>query len=62
MEYRAPTEDGMGAKFVFGRTVDGQPFLSETDSVRFFAQFNERMKLNTKYKLSEMLYDGKLEY
>jgi hypothetical protein len=62
MEYRAPTEDGMGAKFVFQRVVDGQPFLSESDSVHFVAQFNEKMKLNTKYKLSEMLYDGKLEY
>lgn len=62
MDYRAPVEDGMGAKFIFQRVVDGQPFLSETDSVRFFAQLNERMKLNTKYKLSDMLYDGKLEY
>jgi hypothetical protein len=62
MEYRAPIEDGMGAKFVFQRVVDGQPFLGENDSVRFFAQLNEKMKLNTKYKLSEMLYDGKLEY
>jgi hypothetical protein len=62
MEYRAPTEDGMGAKFVFQRVVDGQPFLSENDSVKFVAQFNERMKVNTRYKLSDMLYDGKLEY
>lgn len=62
MEYRAPTGDGMGAKFVFQRVVDGQPFLSESDNVRFHAQLSERMKLNTKYKLSEMLYDGKLEY
>jgi len=62
MEYRAPAEDGMGAKFVFQRVVDGQPFLTENDSVHFVAQFNEKMKLNTKYKLSDMLYDGKLEY
>jgi len=62
MEYRPPTEDGMGAKFVFQRVVDGQAFLTENDSVRFVAQFNERMKLNTRYKLSDMLYDGKLEY
>ncbi|HJX89822.1 MAG TPA: hypothetical protein VJ372_04960 [Pyrinomonadaceae bacterium] len=62
LEYRPPADDGMGAKFVFQRIVDGQPFLSENDSVRFVAQFNEKMKLNTKYKLSEMLYDGKLEY
>jgi hypothetical protein len=62
LEYRAPAEDGMGAKFVFQRVADGQPFLSENDSVRFVAQFNEKMKLSTKYKLSDMLYDGKLEY
>ena len=62
LEYRAPVEDGMGAKFVFKRTMDGQPFLTEDDSVRFFAQLNEKMKLNTRYKLSDMVYDGKLEY
>lgn len=62
MEYRAPIEDGMGAKFVFPRKLEGQPFLSESDSVRFVAQMNEKMKLNTRYKLSDMLYDGKLEY
>jgi hypothetical protein len=62
MEYRAPIEDGMGAKFVFPRKLDGQPFLTENDSVRFVAQLNEKMKLNTRYKLSDMLYDGKLEY
>jgi hypothetical protein len=62
MEYRAPAQDGMGAKFVFQRVVDGQSFLNENDSVRFFAQLNERMKLNTKYKLADMVYDGKLEY
>jgi hypothetical protein len=61
-EYRAPAEDGMGAKFVFKRVMDGQPFLSENDTVRFIAQFNEKMKVNTRYKLSDMLYDGKLEY
>lgn len=62
MDYRPPANDGMGAKFVFKRVVDGQPFLSENDSVRFVAQLNEKMKLDTRYKLSNMLYDGKLEY
>jgi hypothetical protein len=62
MEYRAPVADGMGAKFVFPRALDGQPFLSESDHVRFFAQLSEKLKLNTRYKLSEMMYDGKLEY
>jgi hypothetical protein len=62
LEYRAPAGDGMGAKFIFQRAVDGQPFLTEKDSVKFVAQLNERMKLNTRYKLSDMLYDGKVEY
>lgn len=62
MQYRAPIEDGMGAKFIFPRQLEGHPFLSESDSVRFVAQLNEKMKLNTRYKLSDMLYDGKLEY
>ena len=62
MDYRPPVQDGMGAKFVFKRVVDGQPFLTENDNVRFVAQMNERMKLDTRYKLSNMLYDGKLEY
>lgn len=62
MEYRAPIGDGMGAKFVFPRALDGQPFLTETDDVRFIAQLTEKLKLNTRYKLAEMVYDGKLEY
>jgi len=62
-DYRPPGPDGMGAKFVFMRTLEGQPFLTpQSDNVRFFAQFNEKMKLNVKYKVSDMMYDGKLEY
>jgi len=45
------------------RTLEGQPFLTtESDNVRFFAQLNEKMKLNVRYKVSDMMYDGKLEY
>lgn len=62
LEYRAPVDDGMGAKFIFKRELDGHPFLSENDNVRFVADLNEKMKLTTRYKLSDMLYDGKLEY
>ena len=62
-DYRPPGPDGMGAKFVFMRTLEGQPFLTpESDNVRFFAQLNEKMKLNVRYKVSDMMYDGKLEY
>ena len=62
-DYRPPGPDGMGAKFVFLRTFEGQPFLTaDSDNVRFFAQLSEKMKLNVRYKVSDMMYDGKLEY
>ena len=61
--YRPPGPDGMGAKFVFMRTLEGQPFLTaDSDNVRFFAQLTEKTKLNVKYKVSDMMYEGKLEY
>lgn len=62
MDYRPPIEDGLGAKFVFPRQVDGKPFLTETGDVRFFAQLSDKITLNTKYKLQDMVYEGKLEY
>lgn len=61
--YRPPGPDGMGAKFVFMRTLEGQPFLTaESDNVRFFAQLTDKTKLNVRYKVSDMMYEGKLEY
>jgi hypothetical protein len=62
-DYRPPGPDGMGAKFVFMRKLEGNPFLTpESDNVRFVAQFSEKVKLNIRYKVSDMMYDGKLEY
>lgn len=63
MDYRIPSEDGLGAKFVFPRNVDGKPFLNaESGNVRFYCELTDKIKLNMKYKLSDMVYDGKLEY
>lgn len=63
MDYRPPQDDGLGAKFVFQRMVDDKPFLnSPKGSVRFYSEVNSKLKLNVKYKLSDMLIDGKLEY
>ena len=63
MDYRAPANDGMGAKFVFPRTLDGEPFLkADSDNVRFVFELNKNLKLNMRYKLSDMTYDCKLEY
>ncbi len=62
IDYKPPINDGLGAKFVFPRQVDGQPFLTETGDVRFFSKVNDKITVNTKYKLHDMVYEGKLEY
>jgi len=62
-EYLAPIQDNLGAKFIFPRLVDGEPFLnSNSGTVRFYAEFNDSFKLNMRYKVSDMMYDQKLEY
>jgi hypothetical protein len=62
-EYHAPIQDNLGAKFIFPRVVDGQPFLNSTSgTVRFYAEFNDSFKLNMRYKVADMIYDQKLEY
>ncbi|HYX28198.1 MAG TPA: hypothetical protein VE863_06500 [Pyrinomonadaceae bacterium] len=63
MQYIAPIPDNLGAKFIFPRLVDGQPFLkSDSGTVRFYAEFNDSFKLNMRYKVADMIYDQKLEY
>ena len=63
MDYRAPIQDGLGAKFVFPRTVEGKPFLTAASSeVRFYAEIGTNLKLNRRFKVNDMIYQGKLEY
>lgn len=63
MQYSAPISDNLGAKFIFPRLIDGEPFLKpDSGSVRFFAQFNDSFKINMVYKVREMVSDQKLEY
>jgi hypothetical protein len=63
LDYKPPVADNMGAKFVFERTLDGQPFLSaDSDFVKFVADVSERLKLNIRFKVAAMTYGDKLEY
>ena len=63
MDYRAPVDDGIGARFVFPRIVDGQPFLnSNSGDVRFYSEVGANVKLNLRFKVADMVYQGKLEY
>ena len=62
-EYARPATDGTGAKFVFPRMLEGKPFVSEGDEYfRFVADMGRGVRMNWRFKLSEMKYDGKLEY
>jgi hypothetical protein len=63
MEYRAATDDGLGAKFVFPRTLNGAPFLdANSGEVRFVTEVGKVLKINRRFKVSDMMYEGKLEY
>lgn len=65
-QYEPPGKDGSGAKFVFARVLDGKPFLGpESGEVRFHSEFSagsNAIKLDRRFKVADMLYDGKLEY
>lgn len=62
-QYLAPINDGMGAKFVFPRALKDEPFVTtQSGYLRFYAEMDKNIKLNMRFKVSEMLYDGKLEY
>jgi hypothetical protein len=63
LHYRPPGADGLGAKFVFQRLLDGEPFLkTPKGSLRFAADMGGGIRLNVKFKVSSMVLDGKIEY
>lgn len=63
VDYRAPIQDGLGAKFVFPRTVEGKPFIdAASGEVRFAMEMGKALKINRRFKVADMMYDGKLEF
>ena len=62
-EYQPPKKDGFGAKFIFHRNVNGEPVVTpKTDEIQFYSEFSEKYKLSMRYKVKDMMFDGKLEY
>lgn len=62
-EYVPPGRDGFGARFIFPRIVDERPFLNTNfQDVRFVSEFGTTIKLNMRFKVTDMMLDGKLEY
>ena len=63
-EYVPPGKDGFGARFIFQRNPDGQPFITDkSGEIRFYAKFpNSSLKVDRRFKVAEMMYEGALEY
>ena len=68
-DFRADARDGTGVKFIFPRTLeDGRPMLEASDQeVRFrfvtkISQGRDTLRLNVRFKLKDMIYQGALEY
>src|SRR5438309_9752750 len=62
-EYVPPGKDGFGARFIFLRELDGQPFIAkDAGEVRFYAEYSNGIKINRRFKIADMIYGGELEY
>ena len=62
-EYQPPRADGLGARFIFPRLVDGEPFITpDSQEIHFVTELSSDYRLNMRYKIKEMMYEGKLEY
>ena len=63
MDYHAPINDGLGAKFIFPRQMDERDFVgADSGSIRFYSDVTSQLKLNVTFKVADLMYDGKLEY
>ena len=62
-EYAPPGKDGFGARFIFPRNVDGQPFINDkSGEIRFYVKFPNLAKIDRRFKVADMMYQGALEY
>lgn len=62
-EYVPPGKDGFGARFIFLRNVDEQPFINgNTGEVRFVVKYPGGLKADRRFKVADMIYEGALEY
>jgi len=62
-EYIPPGKDGFGARFIFLRMPEEKPFIdANSKEIRFFAQVNSNIKIDRRFKIADMMYQGQLEY
>jgi len=62
-EYQPPAKDGLGARYIFPRQMDGKPFVTaESGDILFRSEPQGFVVLNMRYKTKDMMFEGKLEY
>jgi hypothetical protein len=62
-EYVAPGKDGFGARFIFLRKPEGNLFITpDSSEVRFYSEVASNIKLNMRFRIADMNYNGKIEY
>jgi len=62
-EYAPPGTDNFGARFIFSRDVNGQPFINDkSGEIRFYAKLPQLQKIDRRFKVADMMYQGQLEY
>lgn len=62
-DYQTPQSDGLGARLAFPRLVNGKPWLTtENEEIHFHSELSSTYKVDTRYKVRDMIYQGKLEY
>ncbi len=62
-EYVPPGGDHFGARFIFERKPDGQPFVdANTKEIRFYTKLAGGMVVDRRFKLADMMYEGQAEY
>jgi len=62
-EFVPPGKDGFGGRLIFARNVDGQPFINDkSGEIRFYVKFPNLAKIDRRYKVADMMYQGQLEY
>jgi len=62
-EYQPPGSDGLGARYIFPRIVDGKAFINaDSGEILFHSEPVGFATLNTRYKVKDMMFEGKLEY
>lgn len=61
--YIPPGEDGLGAKFIFPRFDNGAEIITSGDrDLRFLASLNDLLQLDVRYKVADLIINGRLEY